>query len=494
MTSAKNLLIIMSDEHAADALGCAGHPHVMTPTLDALAARGTRFSNAYTPSPICVPARAAFHTGHAVHQTGYWSSAQPYDGRMSTWGHAVRATGRDCVSIGKLHFRSTADDNGFSPEILPMHVMDGIGWSESLLRDPMPDYSVHARELADDVGRGESSYTAYDRAITQATCDWLSNRANTNAADGQKPWTLFVSLVSPHYPLSAPEDFFDLYDPAKMNLPRHAEGHLDHPILAEMRDFWCYGDYFDEARSRAGRAAYYGLISFLDANIAKILDALDRSGAAGETDILYTSDHGELLGNHGFWTKSLMYEESVRVPMILAGRDLQCRGEVCEAPVSLLDLYPTVLEAMAAMDGPNTDNTSSRHTNTARSLGRSLYRTLAQPDPDRTILSEYHDGGSPTGFFMVRWQRWKFIYYVGARPQLFDLVSDPYEENDLGTDRDHADVRDEGERRLRVILDPEAVNTRAFADQRAKLESYGGRDGLADMVKFNHTPVPTIDG
>jgi len=270
-----------------------------------------------------------------------------------------------------------------------------------------------------------------------------------------------------------------------MDLPHHAEGHLDHPVLAKMRDFWCYGDYFDADRIRKGRAAYYGLTSFLDANIARIIDSLDATGLAGTTDVLYTSDHGELLGNHGFWTKSLMYEESVRVPLILAGPDVP-EGKVSEAPVSLLDLYPTVLDAMDLTPPPDAPS--------GPAAGTSLYKTCRAPDNNRTILSEYHDGGSPTGFFMVRWGTWKYIHYVGARPQLFDLTNDPTEERDLGDHPDYDDVRGEGEKRLRAILDPDTVNARAFADQKRRLETFRDEAGNLQMASFNHTPVPTLDG
>ncbi|MEL7542282.1 MAG: sulfatase-like hydrolase/transferase [Pseudomonadota bacterium] len=479
MSDQNNLLIIMSDEHAADAMGCAGHALAHTPTLDALAARGARFTNAYTPSPICVPARAAFHTGRPIHETSYWSSAEPYDGRVPTWGHAVRAAGRRCASVGKLHFRSSEDDNGFAPELLPMHVVGGIGWAEGLLRDPMPDYRDHARELADDVGTGESSYTRYDRAITERACRWLKTEAQADA----RPFTLFVSLVSPHYPLTAPAEHAAHFDPAKMPLPHHVEGHLDHPVLSAMREFWCYGDYFDEARIREARAAYLGLVSFLDANVARILSSLDDAGLADTTTVLYASDHGELLGNHGFWTKSLMYEDSVRVPLIMAGPRVPS-GAVCDAPVSLLDLYPTVLDAMAV---PQTTDAP-----TGPLAGTSLFETIRTPSPDRTVFSEYHDGGSPTGFFMIRWDRWKYIHYVGARPQLFDLQDDPREHRDLGKSTEHAEILGEGEARLHAILDPIAVNTRAFADQRERLEAWGGPEGIANLVRFNHTPVPDL--
>ena len=172
----RNLLILCSDEHRRDALGCMGHAHVKTPHLDALAARGTIFQNAYTPSPMCVPARAAMATGQPVHRIGAWDSAAPYAGRPESWMHRLRRAGVEVVSIGKLHFRSGEDDNGFSQERLPMHVGGGVGWAIGLLRDDPPAYD-DAAELSADVGVGDSSYTEYDRQITSDACAWLADPA-----------------------------------------------------------------------------------------------------------------------------------------------------------------------------------------------------------------------------------------------------------------------------------------------------------------------------
>ena len=131
---AGNLLILMSDEHQARAMGCAGHPFVQTPHLDALAARGLRFTDAYTPSPICVPARAAFATGRHVHDIRLWDNAMPYTGAPRGWGHALQGAGVPVESIGKLHYRAVEDGAGFDRQHIPMHVVDGVGmvWAEPL--------------------------------------------------------------------------------------------------------------------------------------------------------------------------------------------------------------------------------------------------------------------------------------------------------------------------------------------------------------------------
>ncbi len=471
--TATNVLFLLSDEHARSAAGCYGHPLVRTPTLDRLAARGQRFTRAYTPSPICIPARASLATGLPVFRHRCWSSAEPYHGQHESWMHRLRERGRHVVSIGKLHFRSGEDDNGFSEELLPMYLANnGRGWSQSLIRDTLPPFP-EAVELARELGPGESDYTRYDRRITERACAWLREEGGTE--DG--PWALFVSFVSPHFPLTAPQAFFDLY--AGLDVPPPRNGTVEHPVLREMRRFWDYDDYFedDEARILA-RRNYYGLCSFLDDNIRQVLAALDDSGQAERTTIVYTSDHGEMLGEQGFWTKSVMYEESVAVPMLLAGPGIP--AGINPTPVSLNDLAATVEQAVAP--GPRAVVEPWE--------ARPLQDFAARPEPERLVISEYHDGGSPTGLTMLRQGRWKYVHYAGGHPpQLFDLEKDPGERNDLGTDPAYAELRATLLAQLNAVLDPEAVNAQAFAEQRSKLEALGGAEKVLAMPSFNHTPL-----
>ena len=477
---ASNILIIISDEHRKDAMGCAGHPIIRTPHLDALAARGALFSNAYTPSPMCVPARAAIATGDYVHRIRHWDSASPYDGQRRSWMHHLRDSGVETVSIGKLHFRSADDDNGFSQEILPMHVVGGVGWPVGLLRDAPPAYDA-ASELAADVGAGRSSYTDYDREITGAAEAWLHSRAGA-----QDPWAAFVSLVSPHYPLVCPEEYLDLYDPAKIDLPvgYGIRTRPDHSELKNIAAFFDYDCYFDEQRMREARAAYYGLTSFMDNCVGRILSALSATGQQENTVVVYVSDHGDMLGDQGFWTKQVMYEQSAGVPMIIAGPGVS-PGRRVTTGASLLDLAATALDA-----------TGVPHDMQSADLpGLSLLQLASDPDDaDRTILSEYHDGGSTTGTFMVRWQRWKYVHYVGHAPQLFDLQDDPDELTDLAAvarpGPDAVAALAEGGRRLRSLCDPEAVNAQCFEAQRRRIEALGGEEACLTAFRFSHTPTP----
>lgn len=474
--SRPNVLIFCSDEHARKYTGLYGHPAVQTPTLDRLANRGTTFTNAYSPSPICVPARAALATGRQIHEIGCWSSAQAYHGQFESWMHRVRDHGCPVLSFGKLHFRSSEDDNGFTEEILPMHLANnGIGWPIGLLRNPLPEFKS-AYELAEQTGCGESDYTEFDRNITTAACNWLRKYGkNTNS----KPWVLFVSFVSPHYPLTAPEAFYKLYqnnDKIGKAIPK-PNNSTEHPVLQKIRSFWNYDDYFSEEKRVDARKNYFGLISFLDNNIRQVLEALESSRSARETLILYTSDHGEMLGHLGFWTKSVMYEDSVGVPLLAAGRGFE--KHTCDAPVSLTNISNTILEAIGV------ENTQS-----ICCLDESLQSVVSSPAEQRFALSQYHDGGTPVGFFMIRENIWKLVHYAeGYHPQLFNLAEDPLELNDLAQNVEFAQHVEHLKRRLLEVIDPNEVIMRYTIDQHEMISVLGGRENILSMWNFNHTPV-----
>jgi choline-sulfatase len=473
-----NVVFIMSDEHSRRVLGAYGNKVVHSPNLDALAAAGTLFEKAYCNCPICVPSRASFATGRYVHAIGHWDNAFPYRGTPPSWGHRLHQTGHRCDSIGKLHYRGSDDPNGFDNEILALHVLEGEGDIPGMLRRPPPTRDS-TRQLAGDAGAGESTYLQYDRSIRDEAIRWLADAAR---ARPQRPWCLFISFVCPHFPLVAPPEFFNLYDLAKLPMPplRDPSEFPDHPVLRMLREVQNYEDHFrDEEHVRIAVAAYYGMVSFLDDNIGRVLRALDETGLADDTLVVYTSDHGDNLGARTFWGKSNMYEESVGVPLVLKGPGIPA-GRRVATPVSLVDAYPTIIEAVGE---PLTDE--------ERALpGRSLRGILEGGDADRTVFSEYHAVGSLTGIFMVRFGRYKYVHYEAYRPQLFDLDADPMETRDLVLSGAHEAVIAEGERRLRAVCDPARVSEQAFDDQERRIIEFGGREAVLTRGSYPYTPAP----
>ena len=476
-----NTVIILSDEHNRDIAGCYGDPVAKTPNLDGLAAGGVRFTAAYTNSPVCVPARASFATGRYPHQIRSWDSVSPHDGSVKGWGARLLDTGHDVVSIGKLHFRSSDDPNGFSQELVPMHVHNGTGWLSSLLRNP-PALLPSVEEMALDIGAGETRYTHYDREVTRLACEWLAGAAQ-NPTD--KPWVLYIGLVAPHFPLIAPEEYYHLYDGADIPPPRqYAEAERPrHPVLDAMRKASDYDAAFDPEKVAIARQAYYGLCSFMDDNVGKVLGALRASGLDQSTRVIYSSDHGDNIGNRGFWGKSLMYEDSVAVPLIMQGPGLP-RGRVCETPVSLVDLHPTLMDFAGEPQHVEDDDLP----------GTSLAEIADRPDTDRTVFSEYHDWCSITGMFMIRVGDWKLVKYPGFRSQLFNLADDPNETIDLVSNSEHQDVVERLESELDKIADIGELNAQAFADQEKKIRFYGGRDAILATEEQGYTPPPQTGG
>jgi choline-sulfatase len=231
---------------------------------------------------------------------------------------------------------------------------------------------------------------------------------------------------------------------------------------------------------RNAMRAYYGLVSFLDEQVYQVLEALRAAGLDRTTRIIYSTDHGEMLGEHGLWWKSAMYESAVAVPLIVAGPDVPA-GKVVRTNAMLVDVFPSILEAVGARPAIE-DRTLP---------GRSLWAMAGEADQARTAFSEYHAIFSPSGIFMVRNARYKYVHYVGHSPQLFDLGADPEETRDVAADPAHADGRAACERELRAICDPEAVDRRARADQRRRLDAAGGAAAvLARGVKIPYTPAP----
>lgn len=475
-----NVLVLMADQHSRAALGCYGNTVVQTPNLDALAAGGTRFTAAYTPSPVCVPARASFVTGRYVHQLECWDNQRPYTGTQApSWGERLTEQGHHVTTIGKLHYSEATLERAFPDQRLPMYVVPGAAIGH--LRGDMP-VRVDSRAHVEAAGEGESDYTRYDAAVADAATTWLRDEAPRHDA----PWALFVSLTTPHFPLRVPARYLARYPPEEMSLP--VEWHVDdwprHPALEANRRLQDQQRPFTEAQIRQAIATYYGLVTFMDEQMGRVLNALADTGLDGSTRIIYTSDHGEALGEHGLWWKSNMYEGASGVPLVIAGPGAPSGG-VCDTPASLVDVYPTVVDSVGAQ----------RTEEDASLPGRSLWDIATAPnDLDRVAFSEYHDAFSETGVFLLRYRTFKYVYYVGADPQLFDLEADPHETTDLAGDPALQDVRALLHRRLLEIVDPDDVDRRARADQRARVEQAGGIAAVAGTFKHTYTPAPELQG
>lgn len=473
-----NLLFFLSDNHARSAMGCSGNPLIQTPTLDALAARGTRFANAYTASPLCCPARASIATGRFPFQTGYWDNAIVYDGRVPSWMHRLREAKSEVVSIGKLHFRSGEDDNGFSQEIAPMHILNAKGGVSTLLRwsDEEPVNRGQWELYLEQSGPGRSHYQEYDAEISRLAIDWLKQ----HAVRGERPWALFVSYVSPHPPFSVPQELLDLYPASRMPLPPlfRPQERPTHPSLDHLRRIMGFRAMDDEEALRRITACYYALVTHLDRQIGLVIKAADELGMLENTRIIYTSDHGEALGAHGLFGKANLLEPGAGVPLLMCGPDVPA-AHVETTPVSHVDLYPTIVEGAGLAASPAE----------ADLPGHSLHRMASRTVP---VFAEYHAAGSRRGAFMLRAGNDKLIAHVDAPAQLFNLATDPHEAHDLALDPGSQVRLQALQRQLRALCDPERVDQRARSDQKAKAAYWGGNAAILKEGLLVYTPPPGV--
>ncbi len=484
MPQAKNLILFQSDNHNRDLLGCYGHDIVRTPNMDRIAARGVRFDNAYCSSSLCCPSRASLATGLFPHQTGWWDNCLVYDGSRPSWARRVREAGGDTVSIGKLHFRSTEDDNGFTQELAPMHIVDGIGGLTMLLRwsEEEPVQTNQFEMYANESRVGASDYQDYDRAITRLAIEWLE----TQSAKAHGPWVLYVSYTSSHPPFCVPQRLWDMYPVDAMPLPRaFRDGERpDHPAYEHLRHIKGVAPLSAEHEQMLRRVAagYFGLITHLDEQIGVVMDAAEGLGLADSTRIAYTSDHGESYGHHGLFGKCQLLESAAAVPLLMCGPDVPA-GVVVDEVVSQVDLFPTIVESVGADPNPQDESLP----------GKSLWPAIAGSQRDRIGFGEYHASCSRAGSFFLRRGKDKLIYHAGMPPQLFDLADDPHELCDRmerAPDAEARELASELEAELRNICDPDEVDARAKSDQRKRVEDFGGNDSVRAMGSFTRTPPP----
>jgi len=458
-------------------MGSSGHPFIKTPNIDSLASNGVRFENAWTSCPVCVPTRASLATGKYVHDIGYWDNAIAYDGRVPSWGHRLQENGIRVESIGKLHYQDAEHATGFDMQYEPMHILNGIGQLWGSVRDPMPEIAGPSA-LYKKVGPGLSNYNRYDQRICDLTINWLKERA---AEPDEKPWMLFVGFVAPHMPLMVPEEFVKPYlsidFPMPKLLPRN--GYIRHPWVERMAKFWDHDATFEsDEKRRLAMACYFGLISFLDFQVGKVLEALRQTGLYDSTRIIYSSDHGDNLGTRGLWNKDVLYRESTGIPMIISGSDIN--PKTCQTNVGLVDIYPTILDCFGI---PLSDTEQ-------QFPGRSLFDIARESnDPNRIGFSEYEAVGAETAGFMLTKGGYKYHYYVGHPPELFNLKNDPEEMHDLSGDASFQKILEEFERELRKILDPEKIDRLSKDDQNKLIERFGGPEAAFQLGYPGETPT-----
>jgi arylsulfatase A-like enzyme len=468
MPAPLNVLFITADQWRADALSAAGHPMVRTPNLDALAAQGVRFTRHYANAAPCGPSRACLHTGLYLHNHRSVMNGTPLDRRHDNWAQIAAAAGYDPVLFG--YTDTSADPRGRDPGdpwlrtyegplpgIRPVVMLYGAPkpWTDWLAaqgyetpsdirqaygwRRPGPDWEDGAPHPRPLFWPAEVDETAF---LGGAAMDYM--RA------AKDPFVLHLSFLRPHPPFVAPEPWNALYDPAAVpGFRRRETAKIEgeaHPFLAWMLQRHGFKVPADEKRLRRLKAVYFGLVSRLDAEIGRIVAFLEETGLYDRTLIIFTSDHGEQMGDHWLLGKGGWFEASYRVPLIVRDPRRAAdagRGEVVEAFTESVDIAPTLLAAIGAQAPPAMDGCDLAPFLRGEARPRAWrseahfefdFRDVADDAAERALGLTLHQ----CALAAVRGERWKYVHFAAQPPLLFDLAADPDEFANLAADPAHA--------------------------------------------------------
>ncbi|MGW0938473.1 sulfatase-like hydrolase/transferase [Streptomyces sp. NPDC002666] len=444
MSTRPNVLLITVDHWFGRLLGCAGHPVIQTPTLDSLAAAGTRYTRAYSESPVCVPARRSIMTGATPRSHGDRTFQQDLPmPELATLAQTFRDNGYQAYAVGKLHVYPQRSRIGFDDVWLSEEGRSQWGVADDYER--FLAANGHAGlSYAHGMSNNQYTYRPWHLPEAMHVTHWAARTMAETIVrrDPTRPAFWYLSFTAPHPPLTPPAAYLDMY----------AGQEMDEPVIGD----WVVGDEaappqlqrrrhadspvgMREAEEQAAKRAFYAQCTYVDHQLRFVIGTLREQGLLDDTVIMFTSDHGDMLGDHDLWAKRVFYEKSANVPMLLVGDAASGRvpaGEVDGRLVGLQDVMPTLL-GLAGIEVPDE------------------VEGVSMVDGTRTFLhGEYGEGAEATR--MAHDGRYKLVYYpMGNIVQLFDVPEDPWDEHDLGDAAELAPVR---ERLLRKIAD-EAYGT-----------------------------------
>lgn len=447
-----NILLIMTDEQRWDTVGAAGNPIIQTPHLDRLAAEGVLFETAITPTSVCAPARAALMTGYAPSRIHFTSNGHYLADQQDTLPALLTQAGYWTQALGKMHFKGPGAGFHKPWEITygfqDMVLSEETRWvrqardMESVAFDAYDQYLLSLGLWGWDI-QGSIGYNEIKPLISplpeeygvtawlgNRTVDWLRERR-------QEPFFLFSSFVKPHPPFNPPENWAAMYDPYSLPPPVRAPHELcrknPHYADTRRRRKW---DLYSEYAERLSRAYYYADVSLIDKHVGRILDTLEEQGLRDNTYVIFTSDHGDMLGDHWMWLKTIGYDGSARVPLIVAGPGVPRGVRVTGSVVNTLDIFATILDRAGV---PVAENRPSRD------LLR--YVTGEHPASSEYVVSEVGKIGRRCR--SIRTTGWLYMHWEGGGyEELYDLQRDPGQLEDLAAVPGRAGIR----RELRTTL------------------------------------------
>ncbi len=412
MSGRPNILLLMVDQLADEWLD-----HAVTPNIDRLAADGVRFTSTYSNSPLCAPARFAMMSGQLNSKIGAFDNAAEFPSSVPTFAHYLRASGYQTSLIGKMHFVGADQLHGFEERLTTDIYPADFGWTPNWADpDGRFDWWFHNMDSVVNAGVAQvSNQLDFDDEVGFQAVRKIRDLARS---DDDRPWLVNVSFTHPHDPYVARQEFWDLYDHDAIAMPTIPAPEVPDPHSQRLaRVMSADVTQVTDDQIRNARHAYLANTSYVDAFVGDILDTLDSHGMRDNTVVIFTSDHGDMLGERGLWYKMSFFEHSARIPLILNAPGRIEPGTVATA-TSLFDIAPTLLD-IAGEEVPATMN------------GGSLLPLVGGHDPERTVLGEYLGEGAVAPIFMIRRGDHKFVWSEPDPPQLYNLADDPQELKNL---------------------------------------------------------------
>jgi choline-sulfatase len=455
----QNILIVMADQLTALALGCYGNPAVKSPNIDRLADEGVIFDAAYSSSPLCTPARYAFMTGQNISACGGYDNAAYMPATMPTFAHYLRLMGFHTCLSGKMHFVGPDQLHGFEDRVTTDIYPADFGWIPDWT-NPHERIDLWYHNMSSVKQAGVAAITnqlAYDDEVGAQAVRAIYDHARS---EDNRPLALVASFIHPHDPYATRQQYWDLYEDVEIGLPEVARPSSQDAHNARLEKVIDLDSVeISDAEIINARRAYYGNVSYVDAWLGRLRATLDECGMSDNTTILFTSDHGDMLGEFGLWYKMSMREWSNRIPMIIHQPGRFSARRVA-APVAQVDVLPTLLDLAA-------ESTGNEKPQPIDPLdGRSLVPLCdgnASDDPN-SCVSEYLAEGTAAPILMIRRGQFKYIACSTDVEQLFDLENDPNELNSL----DDPELLEEFGREAATHWDSGALKQTVIDDQQRR--------------------------
>ena len=460
--SRPNFLIVMADQMAGPALPCYGHPIVQAPALTRLAQQGVVFNRAYCSSPLCAPSRASLVTGQLPSRIGAYDNAAEFPASTPTFGHYLRQLGYYTCLCGKMHFIGPDQLHGFEERLTTDIYPADFGWTPNW---EQPEHRPSWYHNMLSIVQAGTCQTSNQLDFDQEVAFHAVRKINELARSGDgRPFCLFVSFTHPHDPFAIPQEYWERYDPGEIALPSVPPIPLEQmdPHSQRLHHVCDLGRYRQtEERVRNARRAYYGAISYVDDKVSQLLQALEATGLGENTIVLFTSDHGEMLGERGLWYKMSFFEWSARVPLIVHAPSRFAPRRI-DQPVSLMDILPTLVQlASGDRDDPDLVDGVDGHSLVPLLLGEGGRRS-------DTVLGEILCEGAIAPCFMVRRGRYKYVFSEPDPEQLYDLERDLHELENLAGRPEHEPVRRTFREQVRAGWDPQNIREDVIASQRRR--------------------------